>query len=292
MRRAILLLLTALLSSVFAISDADVEAFFTQTAANLAADYSRCTGDTAAISQDSLLRWMRTTESRFKDPAFAKMRREYMEATGNIKGFSTCDILTWIDARMVHQRRTEDSLKSAVHEADDRSIDSVLYRQECDANPPSWSDYSNIPFGLSRMAFRIAFEEHLHQPLFEKEDAFYQEQVPIAGEPFLVSFTFNRAGRYCAYRIESYDIPGREFDSRVRGQTNALIEWFSEATGHPAEKIHFSIMEIHPDTLAVQARWLGSREFTEAGILLTGSRYRAVLQMRRTDLSDKQKPLR
>ncbi len=264
-----------------AINTSSHDTLFAELSAKLSTDYKRCTGDTSAVKFDSLIRWKKINDARADDSSFKMIRRQYMESTGNVEGFCSCDVLAWNDARFKYQRSYEDSVKLLLAAKNDRDVDSILYKQDLAANPTSRFDFSGIPFGLSPMSFRIAFAEKVGQQLFEDGDSCRLEDIPIDGEHFAVTFFFNQQNRYYSYRITGYELTGKDYSTRISTQIHSLINWLSEKVGKPPKQEFFSIMELRQNELKVNASWNTDSLSAQAGIFCTGPKFLTELHVNR-----------
>lgn len=266
-------ILFLILPGIYASENAEQDSFFLTREKELIEQYRLCTGDTATTAVDSLLRWKNSINLRTEMPEYKEILREFIQTTGIIKDILPCQVLNWHLARLHYLKSHEDSLQHLLLMKSDYTVDSFRVSNELKQNPASKFDFSNMPFGLSKKVFGHLLHQKFAYPVVDIKRYLLIEHFPLADNPFLVKFYFNRYTRYYQYDIESYRFSGDSLNTVVRMQAALLKDYLAQRIGPPDRVYRIGYFDIKSGIITPYAKWERDDFTVIIGLSIQNNRY-------------------
>ncbi|MBD3392194.1 MAG: hypothetical protein GF418_08985 [Chitinivibrionales bacterium] len=233
---------------------AALESFETRYEDKYRREYRECTGDTARVHLKKILAWRQHIHEIADSPEYRELVRKYMKETGDTHPVP-CKVIKWHDERRAGVDEVDAAIAEAVMREDDRDVDSIVLEDNLEGNAQSPYDLGDIPFGVSRTAFRWLFKRQFGLPLTDMETHLYAKGFTLEGHVFLLAFFFNSDNRLYRYEIEGNDHAADSLNQITRPEAKALAGMFERKLGQPTSTHRVGYFDIKPGKLSPLARW-------------------------------------
>jgi hypothetical protein len=243
------------------------ERFYAEQQEKLVREYRECTGDTAAVTLEEIVRWRTRLYETVETPAYQRALRSYQAHTGAGTDAMPCKVLQWQRRQRQQIEETETKLVSAMHDKVERYADTLLYRSEFANSGASPFDIADIPLGISATSLKLGLSQrYADGSVTETNSSILVEGVHIDSRPFAVTFLLDSTDRYAGYQIDGTRFPPDSLDGPVRSEARHLLRWLRHRAGPPRQEYRIGLFDIKADRLAPYARWASARRQATVGI--------------------------
>lgn len=233
------------------------ETFFDNIELSIRNEYIQCTGDSSPQPIHTILKWKNSIDSLTSLPQYAKLFKSYCKETGiNPVDVRACDILEWQKRKLREKAETENLIHEHIRRTEQKKSDSAFAEREISGISRSVFDYHDIPFGVSKKAFRYLAERSGLTSLYDRGHYIESDSVPLGNFFYKGAFHFDTSGKYSKYELESESFPLDSLDKKVRFIAEDLIADFRIKSGNTPDHLYgVGRFDIVSGRLSILAVW-------------------------------------